>query len=105
MPTYGYRCEKCGHTFEVLQRMTDEAGASCPACGAAARRLFYPTGIVFKGSGFYVTDSRKAATDGSASSSTSTGDGAAAKDGAAVKKESTSKAAPSTSTTPSDTAS
>jgi putative FmdB family regulatory protein len=93
LPTYGYQCEKCGHTFEVSQRMTDPPAASCPTCGAAARRLFYPTGIVFKGSGFYATDSRKASADGGSSSSSS-----GAKESKDSKKDSTP--APSPSTTP-----
>ena len=59
MPTYGYHCPACGAEFEVLQRMTDEAAANCPHCGAPSRRVFFPTGIVFKGSGFYATDSRR----------------------------------------------
>jgi putative FmdB family regulatory protein len=69
VPTYGYRCEACGHEFDVSQRMTDEPIASCPSCGAKARRLFFPAGIVFKGSGFYKTDSRKVSDDTSSSSS------------------------------------
>ena len=72
MPTYGYRCERCGHEFDVLQRMTDEPVAACPTCAAPARRLFFPAGIVFKGSGFYKTDSRKVSDGGSSSSSSST---------------------------------
>ena len=72
MPTYGYRCESCGNEFDVRQRMSDEAGADCPKCGRAARRLFFPAGIVFKGTGFYKTDSRKAsAGDSKAASSSS----------------------------------
>ena len=67
MPTYGYRCEKCGEEFDVWQRMSDEAGAACPVCGSGSRRLFYPAGIVFKGSGFYKTDSRSASGAGSGS--------------------------------------
>ncbi len=59
MPTYGYRCE-CGHEFDAVQRMSDEPVAECPECGKKARRLFFPAGIVFKGSGFYKTDSRSA---------------------------------------------
>ena len=62
MPTYGYHCPHCQTEFEVFQRMTDDAGADCPRCGTAGRRLFFPTGIVFKGSGFYKTDSRRAST-------------------------------------------
>jgi putative FmdB family regulatory protein len=73
VPTYGYRCEPCGHEFDVFQRMSDEPVASCPVCGAPARRLFFPAGIVFKGSGFYKTDSRKVSGDGSGSSAPSGG--------------------------------
>ena len=62
MPTYGYHCPNCEAEFEVLQRMTDATGADCPRCGTPGRRLFFPAGIVFKGSGFYKTDSRRAAT-------------------------------------------
>ncbi len=68
MPTYGYRCPKCSLEFEVWQRMTDDAAAACPNCGAAAQRLFFPAGIVFKGSGFYKTDSRKPAPAGDGTS-------------------------------------
>ena len=57
MPTYGYRCDK-GHEFEVFQGMTDPPVKKCTICGAQVRRIFYPVGIVFKGQGFYKTDSR-----------------------------------------------
>ncbi len=57
MPTYGYRCSR-GHRFEVLQRITDAPANACPQCGAPATRVFYPVGIIFKGQGFYKTDSR-----------------------------------------------
>lgn len=73
MPTYGYRCEPCGQEFDVFQRMSDEPVATCPVCGAPARRLFFPAGIVFKGSGFYKTDSRRVSGDGSGSSAPSGG--------------------------------
>lgn len=71
MPTYGYRCQACGHEYDVWQRMSDEPGAVCPSCGGEGRRLFFPAGIVFKGSGFYKTDSRSTSGDDSSSSSTS----------------------------------
>jgi putative FmdB family regulatory protein len=58
MPTYGYRCPQCSTDFDLWQRMTDEAGADCPVCGTPSIRQFFPAGIVFKGSGFYKTDSR-----------------------------------------------
>jgi putative FmdB family regulatory protein len=67
MPTYEYRCEN-GHTFEVMQRMTDEPLTSCPTCGARVERVFHPVAVHFKGSGFYSTDYGKkkagAAADG-----------------------------------------
>ena len=62
MPTYGYHCPSCEAEFEVFQRMTDASGANCPHCGTPGRRVFFPAGIVFKGSGFYKTDSRRAST-------------------------------------------
>ena len=55
MPIYEYRCEK-GHTFEVLQRMSDDPLATCTTCGAAVQRVFHPVAVHFKGSGFYTTD-------------------------------------------------
>jgi putative FmdB family regulatory protein len=55
MPIYEYRCER-GHTFEVMQRMTDAPLASCSTCGAPVQRVFHPVAVHFKGSGFYNTD-------------------------------------------------
>lgn len=56
MPTYEYQCRSCEHRFEVWQKMTDEPLTVCPECKGAIRRVFFPAGIVFKGSGFYKTD-------------------------------------------------
>ena len=58
MPTYSYRCDACDHHFEAVQRFSDEPIRECPNCGGAVRRLIHPVGVVFKGSGWYVTDSR-----------------------------------------------
>jgi putative FmdB family regulatory protein len=55
MPIYEYRCEN-GHTFEVMQRMADDALTECSICGAPVQRVFHPVAIHFKGSGFYNTD-------------------------------------------------
>ena len=55
MPVYEYRCEK-GHSFEVVQRMTDDPLVSCTVCGAPVQRVFHPVAVHFKGSGFYNTD-------------------------------------------------
>ena len=56
MPTYEYLCQACSHRFEQWQHMTDDALTICPECGGHIRRVFFPAGIVFKGSGFYKTD-------------------------------------------------
>jgi len=58
MPTYEYLCKTCSHRFETWQKMTDDPLEICPECGAHIRRVYYPAGIVFKGSGFYKTDHR-----------------------------------------------
>ena len=59
MPTYVYACDSCGNQFERFQSFKDEPLQTCPSCASAVRRVFQPVGIVFKGSGWYVTDSRK----------------------------------------------
>ena len=57
MPTYEYRCPSCGNDFEKFQRMSEDPVAACPRCGASAdRRISGGAGLVFKGSGFYITD-------------------------------------------------
>lgn len=58
MPTYEYRCDKCGEQFEVFQSFSDRALRRHPDCGGPLEKVLHPRGIVFKGSGFYVTDSR-----------------------------------------------
>ncbi|MBV8245444.1 MAG: hypothetical protein JOZ38_05955 [Candidatus Eremiobacteraeota bacterium] len=59
MPLYDYQCTKCRKITEVRHGFDEKHDAPCPACGGSLTRLFNPAGIVFKGSGFYVTDSRK----------------------------------------------
>jgi putative FmdB family regulatory protein len=61
MPTYEYVCQSCGTHIEVFQRFAEEALTECPTCGGSLRKVFHPAGILFKGSGFYRTDSRKGA--------------------------------------------
>ena len=80
MPLYDYRCKDCGHEFEAQQAFTDDALTECPSCGGTLRKLYNAVGIVFKGSGFYRTDSRSGSTSslsagssGSSSSSDSSG--------------------------------
>jgi putative FmdB family regulatory protein len=61
MPTYEYLCKTCSHRFETWQKMIDDPLEICPECGGHIRRVYYPAGIVFKGSGFYKTDHRSSA--------------------------------------------
>ncbi|MDR2402571.1 MAG: zinc ribbon domain-containing protein [Spirochaetaceae bacterium] len=83
MPTYEYECKSCGHTFDIFQGMSDEPLKDCPHCGKEVRRRINGgSGIIFKGSGFYVTD-RKAgsgAASNAASASPQAGDSPAPKD-------------------------
>jgi len=58
MPTYEYACTECGDRTEVVQSFSDAPPTTCPVCGGVLRKVFSPVGIVFKGSGFYRTDSR-----------------------------------------------
>ena len=60
MPTYEYECKKCSYNFEVFQSMSEEPVKDCPKCGKEVRRLIFGgAGVIFKGSGFYVTDKNK----------------------------------------------
>ncbi len=57
MPTYEYKCECCDYVFEKFQKMTDDPVKKCPECGCEVRRIIHGgTGVIFKGSGWYVTD-------------------------------------------------
>lgn len=64
MPTYQYACTACGHQLEAVQSFSDEPLTECPACEGRLRKLYSAVGIVFKGSGFYRTDSRSGAANG-----------------------------------------
>jgi putative FmdB family regulatory protein len=87
MPIYEYRCER-GHTFEVVQRMTDDPLTSCSTCEAPVQRVFHPVAVHFKGSGFYNTDYGKKKGGGSSSSSSEAGSTDSA---GSEKKDSSSK--------------
>ena len=100
MPTYQYACTACGHQLEAVQSFTDEPLTECPACEGRLRKLFSSVGVVFKGSGFYHTDSRAAASSGAASGNGSSGDGGTrdsgskdtgAKDGGGAAKDAGTK--------------
>jgi putative FmdB family regulatory protein len=100
MPIYEYRCAK-GHTFEELQRMTDDPLTSCTVCSAPVQRVFHPVAVHFKGSGFYNTDYGKQKKAGAAAESSSKSDSkpeSASKsstDSGSSKSESSSKSSSS----------
>jgi putative FmdB family regulatory protein len=67
MPTYEYACSSCGTHIEVFQRFNEEPLTECGVCGGSLRKVFHPAGILFKGTGFYKTESRSAAKAGAGS--------------------------------------
>jgi len=69
VPTYQYACTECGHAFDQFQSFSDDALTACPECQGRLRKLFNAVGVVFKGSGFYRTDSRETAKSASSPSS------------------------------------
>ncbi|GAB2806161.1 hypothetical protein GCM10027176_08910 [Actinoallomurus bryophytorum] len=87
MPTYQYACTECGEPLEVVQKFSDDALTECPACGGRLRKIFSPAAIVFRGSGFYRTDSRKSAS----ATTTSTPKEPAKKDDAKTETKSEAK--------------
>ncbi len=107
MPTYQYTCRECGEPLEAVQKFTDAPLSVCPACGGGLRKVFSAVGIVFKGSGFYRTDSRNGSStptpaakdkdkDKSSSESSSTSDSSSSNgsgDKAAAKKAQSSDTA------------
>lgn len=86
MPTYSYACTECDHRFDAVQAFTDDTLTTCPQCSGRLRKLFNSVGVVFKGSGFYRTDSRESGgatgkatkSDSPASSSSSDSSGSSA---------------------------
>ena len=98
MPTYSYACTECGNRFDVVQAFTDDPLTTCQQCSGRLRKLFNSVGVVFKGSGFYRTDSResaKSSTNGSAKngSSSSETSGSGEKSTASPASSSTASAA------------
>ncbi len=102
MPTYVYVCDACGAQFEQFQSFKDEPVRTCPSCAGAVRRVFQPVGIVFKGSGWYITDSRKSSSasvsgdDSSGKSEKPTTGDAPAKSEPASEAKSASESKPAT---------
>ena len=99
MPTYQYACTACGHELEAVQSFSDAALTECPECGGALRKVFSAVGVVFKGSGFYKTDSRSS----SSASSPATPKSEPKKDSTSSTPSSSSSSSTSSSSTPATT--
>jgi putative FmdB family regulatory protein len=99
MPTYEYRCEN-GHTFEVVQRMSDDPVETCEQCGAPVERVFHPVAVHFKGSGFYSTDYKSKTKTSSKDDDSSSGDSSSgdSSSGSDSSSESSSKKSESSGT-------
>ena len=99
MPTYEYACTnpEGKHEFEVVQSFSDAPISVCPECGAPVRKVYGSVGVVFKGSGFYRTDSRKSATasDGASSAKESSSSSSSSKESSSSTTSSTPAPSPS----------
>ncbi len=98
MPTYTYQCTQCGDKFDIVQKFTDDALSTCEKCDGKLRKLFNSVGIVFKGSGFYRTDSRSGSTTASepAKADSSSSNSSSSSSSSESSSSSTSSAATST---------
>lgn len=94
MPTYQYACTACEHRFEAVQSFSDASLTECPECSGKLRKLFGAVGVVFKGSGFYRTDSRSGASKSTTTPAAAT---ATSSDKSSSDKKSSSDSKPSTS--------
>ena len=103
MPTYAYACTACDHRFEIFQSFSEDSLTQCPQCEGRLRKLFNAVGVVFKGNGFYRTDSRKASSSVPASGSSGSSSGSSAPAGdSGASKPAASKPAPASSTSSAD---
>nr|WP_090280313.1 FmdB family zinc ribbon protein [Mycolicibacterium komanii]CRL76399.1 FmdB family regulatory protein [Mycolicibacterium komanii] len=102
MPTYSYACTECGDKFDAIQAFSDASLTTCKKCNGRLRKLFGNVGVVFKGSGFYRTDSREAGK--SSSNGSSNGSSASSEKSTSSEKSSSDKSSDSGSTSSSSTA-
>jgi len=101
VPTYQYACTECGHGFEQVQSFSDDALTVCPECQGKLRKVFNAVGVVFKGSGFYRTDSRSSTTASEPGSTKTETKSETKSDSSTTKSESKPAPAASSSSTPS----
>jgi putative FmdB family regulatory protein len=91
VPIYGYRCTNCGHQLEVLQKVADEPLKVCPNCQGKLVKMVYPTGVIFKGSGFYSTDYKGSGKSSAENGSTPSSEGKSESGKSALPKETKSE--------------
>lgn len=99
MPTYQYACTECDHAFEQVQSFSDASLTECPQCQGRLRKVYNAVGVVFKGSGFYRTDSRSSTTSSTSGSSSSSSDSGSSGSSSSGSGEKASTAAASSSST------
>lgn len=97
MPTYQYACTECGHAFEQVQSFSDDALTVCPACEGRLRKVFNAVGVVFKGSGFYRTDSRSGSSSSVPAASSSSDSGSSSSSSDSSNSSGSSAATPAAS--------
>ncbi|MFC8716752.1 FmdB family zinc ribbon protein, partial [Kitasatospora sp. NPDC057198] len=97
MPTYQYQCTECGNGLEAVQKFSDDALTTCPDCQGKLRKVFSAVGVVFKGSGFYRTDSRSSSSSSVSGSSSSTASTTSASSGSSAPSSSTGGSSSSSS--------
>jgi putative FmdB family regulatory protein len=97
MPIYEYQCTKCGHHFERRQHFTEDPVQTCPVCEGQVQRVIQPVGVVFKGSGFYVTDNRRSSSSTSRKEKPATESSSNSKTKSESAESSSSKSEPETS--------
>lgn len=105
MPTYSYACTECDNRFDAVQAFTDDALTSCPECSGRLRKLFNSVGVVFKGSGFYRTDSREAGKSTTSSSKSESSSSSEKSEKSTSSSDSSSSSSSSTSSAPAAAAS
>ena len=105
MPTYQYKCADCGHFFEIVQSFSDDSLTVCPQCEGTLRKVFNAVGVVFKGSGFYKTDSRGKAASPAGSASTGSSSPSSDSSSSSTSSSSSSSGSGSSGTASTSTAS
>ena len=97
VPTYSYACTECDNKFDIVQSFSDDSLTECPQCSGRLRKLFNSVGIVFKGSGFYRTDSRSGSSSSEAASSSSKSDGGSSSESSSSSSSSSDSSSSSSS--------